>query len=65
MRCEVDDINCNANDFVGIVGDKVIYLSGYISEKKYPEGLRHIEFYDAEMYEAITFITNNFEYWGL
>ena len=33
---------------VGIVGDKTIHLSGYVSEKKYPEDLRLIEFYDAE-----------------
>lgn len=46
-----------ANDLVGIVGDKTIHLSGYVSEKKYPEDLRLIEFYDAEKDEIITFIT--------
>lgn len=29
----------NANDLVGIVGDKTIHLSGYVSEKKYSEDL--------------------------
>lgn len=61
MKYEVVDINYNANDLVGIVGDKTVHLSGYSSEKKYPEDLRLIEFYDAEKDEVITFITNNFE----
>lgn len=61
MKYDVVDINYNANDLVGIVGDKTIHLSGYVSEKKYPEDLRLIEFYDAEKDEIITFITNNFE----
>ncbi len=61
MKYEVVDINYNANDLVGIVGDKTVHLNGYISEKKYPEDLRLMEFYDAEKDEVITFITNNFE----
>ena len=61
MKYDVIDINYNANDLVGIVGDKTIHLSVYVSEKKYPEDLRLIEFYDAEKDEVITFITNNFE----
>jgi len=61
MKYDVVDINYNANDLVGIVGDKTIHLSGYVSEKKYPEDLRLIEFYDAEKDEVIAFITNNFE----
>ena len=61
MKYDVVDINYNANDLVGIVGDKTIHLSGYVSEKKYPEDLRLIEFYDAEKDDIITFITNNFE----
>lgn len=31
MKYEVVDINYNANDLVGIVGDKTVHLSGYIS----------------------------------
>ena len=61
MMYEVVDNNYNANDLVGIVGDKTVHLSGYISEKKYPEDLRLIGFYDAEKDEVITFITINFE----
>lgn len=33
MKYDVVDINYNANDLVGIVGDKTIHLSGYVSEK--------------------------------
>lgn len=61
MKYEVVDINYNANDLVGIVEEKTVHLSGYISEKKYPKDLCLIEFYDAEKNKDITFITNNFE----
>lgn len=61
MKYEVVDTNYNINDLVGIVGDRIVHLAGYISEKKYPEDLRLIEFYDAEKEEVITFLTNNFE----
>ena len=61
MRYEVVDTNYNINDLVGIVGDRTIHLTGYVSEKKYPEDLRLVEFYDAEKEEVITFLTNNFE----
>ncbi len=46
---------------MGIVGDKTIRLTGYVSRKKYPEGPRLVEFYDIEKEEVITFLTNNFE----
>lgn len=46
---------------MGIVGNKTVHLSGYISDKKFPEDLHLIEFYDAEKAEVTTFIINNFE----
>ena len=61
MKYEVIDTNYNINDLVGIVGDKTIRFTGYVSRKKYPEHLRLVEFYDAEKEEVITFLTNNFE----
>ena len=61
MKYEVVDINYNINDLVGIIGDRTVHLAGYVSEKKYPEDLRMVEFYDAEKEEVIAFITNNFE----
>ena len=61
MKYEVVDTNYNINDLVGIVGDRIVHLAGYIIEKKYPEDLRLIEFYDAEKEEVITSLTNNFE----
>lgn len=61
MKYEVIETNHNINDLVGIVGDKIIHLAGYVSEKKYPVDLRLVEFYDAESEEVITFLTNNFE----
>lgn len=61
MRYEVVSTNYNIDDLDGIVGDQVIHLIGYISEKKYPEDLRLVKFYDADKNEVISFITNNFE----
>ena len=40
MKYEVVGIYYNSNDLVGIVGDKTVYRSGYISENKYPEDIR-------------------------
>ena len=61
MKYEVIETNYNINDLVGIVGDKIVHLAGYVSEKKYPVDFRLVEFYDAESEEVITFLTNNFE----
>lgn len=61
MRYDVVSTNYNIDDLDGIVGDQVIHLIDYISEKKYPEDLRLVKFYDAEKDEVISFITNNFE----
>ena len=55
------DTNYNINDLVGIVGDQTIHLSGYISEKKYPEDFCLVKYDDAENDEVISFITNNME----
>ena len=48
MKYEVVDTNYNINDLVGIVGDRTVHLAGYVSEKKCPEDLCLIEFYDDE-----------------
>ncbi|MBO7437563.1 MAG: IS4 family transposase [Bacteroidaceae bacterium] len=61
MRYEVVSTNYNIDALDGIDGDQVIHLSGYISEKKYPQDLRLVKFYDAEKDEVISFITNIFE----
>lgn len=61
MKYEVIETNHNINDLVGIVGDKIIHLAGYVGEKKYPEDLRLVELYDAEKEEVITFLTNNYD----
>ena len=61
MKYEVVNTNYNIDDLASIVGDQIIHLSGYLSEKKYPEDLRLVKFYDAENDEVISFITNNME----
>ena len=61
MKYEVIDTNYNINDLVGIVGDQIIHLSGYLSEKKYPDDFRLVKYYDADKDEVISFITNNME----
>ena len=47
MKYEVVGTNDNFNDLVGIVGNLIIHLSGYVSEKKYTEGLRLAKIFDA------------------
>lgn len=61
IKYKVIETNYNINELVGIVGDQVIHLSGYVSEKKYPKNFRLVKFYDAEKDETISFITNNSE----
>ena len=61
MKYVVVDTNYNINEMVGIVSDQIIHLSGYVSEKKYPENLRLVKYHDAEKDEVISFITNNME----
>jgi len=61
MKYDVIETNYNINELVGIVGDQVIHLSGYISEKKYPKDFRLVKYYDAENDEIISFITNNMD----
>jgi hypothetical protein len=61
MKYDVVETNYNINDLAGIVGDQILHLAGYISEKKYPEDFRLVKFYDAEKDEVISFITNNLE----
>ena len=59
MKYNIVETNYNINGLVGIVGDQTIHLSGYVSEKKYPEDFRLVKFYDADKDEVISFITNN------
>lgn len=61
IKYKVIETNYNINELVGIVGDQVIHLSGYVSKKKYPKNFRLVKFYDAEKDETISFITNNLE----
>ena len=41
-----------------VVSDSIIRLSGYASEKKYPDVLRRIVYYDEEQDRTFTFLTN-------
>lgn len=41
-----------------VISDSAIRLSGYASEKKYPDTLRRIVFYDEEQNRTFTFLTN-------
>lgn len=41
-----------------IRSDSVVRLTGYVTEKKYPEVLRRIVFYDTEQNKKFTFLTN-------
>lgn len=41
-----------------ILKDAEVKLTGYLSEKKYPESFRLIRFYDEEEDREFTFLTN-------
>jgi hypothetical protein len=44
----------------GVQSDQIITLSGFYSNKDYPDKLRRIRFYDAENDKRLVFLTNNF-----
>lgn len=44
----------------GVRSDQVIFLTGSEGQKKYPETLRRIKYYDAETDRTYVFLTNNF-----
>ncbi|MBR5033758.1 MAG: DUF4372 domain-containing protein [Bacteroidales bacterium] len=50
--------NNNTNDLAGIVGARVIHISGYISKKKYPKDLRLLKFDDAEKDASVVYCLN-------
>ena len=41
-----------------IMTDAEVKLTGYLSEKKYPESLRLVRYYDEEDNREFTFLTN-------
>lgn len=45
----------------GLGCDQIIKLTGYKSQKDYPEKLRRIKYYDAEKDKTYIFLTNNFQ----
>ena len=49
------------NKELGILCDQTIVLTGINTDKKYPEKLRRIRFYDQETANTFVFITNNFK----
>ncbi len=46
----------------GFKCDQTIVLTGFYPKKKYPEKLRRIKYYDAEMEKHLVFLSNNFTY---
>jgi hypothetical protein len=44
----------------GVQSDQIITLSGFYSNKDYPDKLRRIRFYDADNDKRLVFLTNNF-----
>jgi transposase len=51
----------NPDKEMGVICDQIIRLKGFYSDKKYPEPLRRIKFYDKETDKRFVFLTNNFE----
>ncbi len=44
----------------GVRCDQIVVLTGYYGKKDYPEKLRRIKYYDAEIKKTFVFLTNNF-----
>jgi len=44
----------------GLLCDQTIRLTGFYSDKDYPEKLRRIKYYDEETHKTLVFLTNNF-----
>ncbi|MGC9455786.1 MAG: IS4 family transposase [Phycisphaerae bacterium] len=44
----------------GLQCDQIIRLTGPVSKQKYPDSLRRVRFYDADMDKRLVFITNDF-----
>lgn len=49
-----------ADKSTGVQSDQIITLSGFYSNKDYPDKLRRIRFYDADNDKRLVFLTNNF-----
>lgn len=47
-------------DGKNVLNDRIAMLQGPLSSKKYPEGLRLINYYDETKDKTLTFMTNNF-----
>lgn len=52
------DVNHNKN---GILSDQLIELTGYNTAKKYPEKLRRVVYYAADLNRTFVYLTNNLE----
>jgi hypothetical protein len=44
----------------GLQCDQIIVLTGYQSQKQYPEQLRRVRYFDSELDKRFVFLTNNF-----
>jgi hypothetical protein len=53
-----NDTNHSCN---GILSDQLIKLTGYASNKKYPDELRRVVFYAETLNRTFVYLTNNFE----
>ncbi len=51
----------NVDKSSGVQCDQTIKLTGYKSQKKYPQYLRIIKYYDPEQDKKLVFLTNNFK----
>jgi hypothetical protein len=52
--------SAKADKSKGILCDQTVVLTGFYAKKNYPEPLRRIKYYDAELGRTFVFITNNF-----
>jgi IS4 transposase len=53
--------NFDKDTTTGLRTDKTIVLKGFKSNKRYPEPMRLVEYYDSEKELLLVFLTNNFD----
>lgn len=49
------------NKSKGVICDQLVLMKGYYAAKNYPDKIRRIKYYDAEIKKTLVFITNNFD----
>jgi hypothetical protein len=59
MACTIVGQHLPPKENLGVIADELVAMDNYYEQKKYPETLRRITFYDKEKKRTLVFLTNN------